>query len=84
MATSLETPQTMQDGQWGVHYALEPGQTQYHELCHTRVWATLLEQEWQIRYQRMPEDDDQERWLQRVTEPYWMRCPNAHDVPLRP
>ncbi|MEP1214645.1 MAG: hypothetical protein ABJM11_12860 [Marinobacter sp.] len=67
MTTSLETQQTMQDGQWGAEYTLEPGQTQYHELCHTRVWVTLLEQEWQIRSQRMPDDDDQERWLQRVT-----------------
>jgi hypothetical protein len=32
------------------------------------VWITLLEQEWQIRYQRMAEDDDQQRWLQQVIE----------------
>ncbi|MFO7994774.1 MAG: hypothetical protein R6U69_11550 [Marinobacter sp.] len=68
MTTSLETQQTMQDGQWGIHYTLEPGQTQYHELSHTRVWVTLLEQEWQIRSQRVPEDDNQKRWLQRVTD----------------
>jgi len=37
-----------------------PGQTQYHELSHTRIWITLLDQEWLIRYQRMPEDDNQE------------------------
>lgn len=66
MTTSLETAQTMQNGQWGTHYTLEPGQTQYHELNHTRVWVTLLEQEWQIRYQRTSEEDGQERWLQRV------------------
>jgi hypothetical protein len=68
MTTSLDTKETMQDGQWAAPYILEPGQTQYHELSHTRVWVTLLEQEWQIRYQRMSEDEDQERWLQRVTE----------------
>lgn len=68
MTTSLEMPQTMQDGQWGEHYVLEPGQTQYHELSHTRVWVTLLEQEWQVRYQRILEEDDQERWFQRVTD----------------
>lgn len=68
MTTSLETQRTMQDGQWATPYTLEPGQTQYHELSHTRVWITLLEQEWQIRYQRMAEDDDQQRWLQQVIE----------------
>lgn len=66
MTTSLETQRTMQDGQWATPYTLEPGQTQYHELSHTRVWVTLLEQEWQIRYQRMPEEEDRERWLQGV------------------
>ncbi|MCL7944353.1 hypothetical protein [Marinobacter sp. ATCH36] len=66
MTTSLDTQRTMQDGQWATPYTLEPGQTQYHELSSTRVWTTLLEQEWQIRYQRMSEDDDQERWLQQT------------------
>ena len=67
MTTSLDTQRTMQDGHWATPYTLEPGQTQYHELSHTRIWITLLDQEWLIRYQRMPEDDNQERWQQRVT-----------------
>ena len=67
MTTSLEAQRTMQDGHWATPYTLEPGQTQYHELSHTRVWVTLLEQEWQIRYQRMPDEDSHERWLQRMT-----------------
>lgn len=67
MTTSLDTQRTMQDGQWALPYTLEPGQTQYHELSHTRVWITLLEQEWQIRYRRIGEDDDPQRWLQRIT-----------------
>ena len=61
MTTSLDTQRTMQDGHWATPYTLAPGQTQYHELSHSRIWITLLDQEWLIRYQRMPEDDNQER-----------------------
>lgn len=45
MKTSLDTQRTMQDGHWATPYTLEPGQTQYHELSHTRIWITLLDQE---------------------------------------
>jgi hypothetical protein len=67
MTIKPQLQQNMEDGQWASPYALNPGQTHYHELSHTQVWVTLLEQEWQVRYQRMAEDDDQTRWLQTIS-----------------
>ena len=67
MTTSTEKPE-MNDGEWAFPYALNPGETHYHELSHTQVWVTLLDQEWQVRYQRMPDDVDQQRWLQAVSQ----------------
>ncbi len=61
-------PQTMEDGQWVSPYTLKPGQTHYHELSHTQVWVSLFEREWQVRYRRMAEDDDQVRWLQGISD----------------
>ncbi|MDI9246178.1 hypothetical protein [Marinobacter sp. CHS3-4] len=58
----------MEDGQWATAYNLNPGETHYHELSHTQVWVSCLDQEWQVRFRRMAEDDDQERWLQTVTD----------------
>lgn len=68
MITEADTKKTMEDGKWAYPYSLEPGQTHYHELSHTRVWVSSLEREWQVRFQRMSEEDDQERWLQSITE----------------
>lgn len=67
MTSQDESQKTMEDGQWASPYALKPGQTHYHELSHTQVWVTLLEREWQVRYRRVAEDDDQERWLQAIS-----------------
>lgn len=58
--------QGMEDGEWARPYAISAGETHYHELSHTQVWVSLLDQEWQVRYRRMAEDDDQDRWLQSV------------------
>lgn len=57
----------MQDGQWVSPYPLAPGQTHYHELSHTRVWVSLLEREWHVRYRRVAEDHDEVRWLQGIS-----------------
>jgi hypothetical protein len=72
-AKSQQTPhqsarQDMDDGQWGLSYRLNPGQTHYDELSHTQVWVSLLEREWHVRYQRVDEDDSQVRWLQGISD----------------
>jgi hypothetical protein len=67
MTSTPESQKTMEDGQWAQPYLLEPGQTHYHELSHTQVWVTLREQEWQVRYQRMVEDESQDCWLQTIS-----------------
>lgn len=67
MTVSKETSPTMRDGRWAEPYSLAPGQTQYHELSHTRVWVTLLDQEWQVCSERIADDTESERWLEKTT-----------------
>src|SRR6056297_3208035 len=68
MTRKADSRQTMDDGQWATPYNLNPGETHYHELSHTQVWVSCLDQEWQVRFQRMPEDENQDRWLQTVSD----------------
>lgn len=59
-------PLAMENGRWADDYTLTSGQTHYHELSHTRVWLTLLDQEWQVRYERMADSEEQDAWTQAI------------------
>jgi hypothetical protein len=54
------------DGVWAQPYALESGQTQYHELGHIRLWVTLLDQEWQVRSETLELDADPAGWTETI------------------
>ncbi|MBD3658206.1 MULTISPECIES: hypothetical protein [Marinobacter] len=64
MIDSSEEPSGPQDGAWNHPYILSSGETQYHELSHTRLWVTLLDKEWQVRSERTPQSVDRIRWEQ--------------------
>lgn len=55
------------DGVWGQAYTLESGQTQFHELSHTRLWVTRLDLEWQIRSHTLAPDVDPMRWTEHIS-----------------
>lgn len=66
MTSPIEEQPALQDGDWDQPYALESGQTQYHELSHTRLWVTRLDKEWQVRSERIASDIDRIRWEETV------------------
>lgn len=66
MTQSSDSDKPLDHGRWGHGYELQSGQTHYHELSHTRVWVTLLDQEWQLRHEPMPGSEDQENWSQQI------------------
>ena len=78
MTPQSETDRPLERGCWAQDYAIESGQTHYHELSHTRVWVTLLDQEWQLRHQSIPDSEDQNEWNQRIA---W-NLPGS-DVPVQ-
>lgn len=51
-------------GQWNQPYQLISGQTQKHELSETRFWVTLLDNEWQVRWERDAGEVDRTDWRQ--------------------
>ena len=51
------------DGVWNAPYELESGQTQRHDIGHSRLWVTLLDREWQIRGQYHYDETDPVNWL---------------------
>ncbi len=66
MMAKSDAENPMRNGEWSFPYELQVGSTHYHELSHTAVWVTLLEHEWQIRYERQPEDENRDQWLQAI------------------
>ncbi|HLV78042.1 MAG TPA: hypothetical protein VKY53_08980 [Marinobacter sp.] len=46
-----DLPEGQRDGVWAHPYQLASGQTQQHQLGHTHLWLTLLDREWQVRFQ---------------------------------
>lgn len=65
--TQLPPAAPANDGEWGEAYALNSGQTHQHELSHTRLWVTLLDQEWQVRTERSITEVDRVRWNQSMS-----------------
>lgn len=65
--TQLPSPTPVTDGAWGEAYELSSGQTQQHDLSFTRLWVTLLDQEWQIRSERSIPETDRVRWNQSMS-----------------
>lgn len=63
MTEQLASPS---EGAWAHPYQLESGQTQQHQLGHARVWITLLDQEWQIREQKLDTGADPLQWQQQL------------------
>lgn len=78
MVDSKEGTALPRDGVWGRAYTLESGQTQFHELSHTRLWVTRLDVEWQIRAETSRPDVDPMRWAEQLTHV----LPGS-DVPLQ-
>lgn len=66
MTPQPETDRPLEPGRWAHGYTMASGQTHYHELSHTRVWVTLLNQEWQLRHEPIPGSEDQNQWNQRI------------------
>ncbi|ROT97926.1 hypothetical protein EB809_15490 [Marinobacter sp. R17] len=54
-------------GRWNHAFALQSGQTQKHELSETRLWVTLLDNEWQVRWERDAGETDRTDWRQLVS-----------------
>ncbi|WP_148861885.1 hypothetical protein [Marinobacter fonticola] len=54
-------------GRWHHAYQLESGQTQKHELSETRFWVTLLDSEWQVRWERNAGETDKTEWCQSIS-----------------
>lgn len=54
-------------GRWHHPYHLESGQTQKHELSETRFWITLLDNEWQVRWERNAGETDRTEWRQSIS-----------------
>lgn len=52
----IEQSVSPREGVWAHPYHLTSGQTQQHQLGHVRLWITLLDQEWQIREERLMVD----------------------------
>lgn len=50
------------DGAWAHPYQLASGQTQQHQLGHSRLWITLLDMEWQVRVETLTPDADPQYW----------------------
>lgn len=50
------------EGCWNTPYDLDPGQTQLHEIGHSRLWLTPLDKEWQVRSEYHYEEPDPENW----------------------
>ena len=40
------------DGLWASSYIMNSGETQHHCLGHSQIWITLLDMEWQVRFQQ--------------------------------
>ncbi|WP_111497427.1 MULTISPECIES: hypothetical protein [Marinobacter] len=56
-----------ESGAWNHTYNLASGQTQKHELSETRFWVTLLDNEWQVRWERNAGETDRTEWRQQVS-----------------
>lgn len=69
---------SQRDGVWAKPYILSSGQTQLHQLGHVRVWATLLDKEWQIRTEKVEPDSGPIGWLESIAH----TLPST-DVPLQ-
>ena len=63
----MDSNTDLADGCWNQPYTLSSGQTQAHELSHTRLWVTLLDKEWQIRTENAPADVDRVRWTEQIS-----------------
>lgn len=61
-----EQPESQRDGVWAHPYQLASGQTQQHQLGHTRLWVTMLDLEWQIREQKIDVESDPQHWLETI------------------
>ncbi|HCR46554.1 MAG TPA: hypothetical protein DIW16_09025, partial [Marinobacter hydrocarbonoclasticus] len=57
-----EQTESQREGAWAHPYQLASGQTQQHQLGHTRVWITLLDLEWQVREQKLDIHSDPLHW----------------------
>lgn len=66
-AFRVESKTTFSDGRWNQSYSLSSGQTQLHELSQTRLWVTLLDNEWQVRSERIMAETDRVRWTQAIS-----------------
>ncbi|WP_097460817.1 hypothetical protein [Mangrovitalea sediminis] len=53
-----------QEGQWAQELALESGQTLRNDFGSLRLWITMLDREWQVRYERADNKREDVRWLQ--------------------
>lgn len=60
--SSIETP-----GAWAQPLTLAPGQTLRNELAGLRLWVTLLEREWQVRFERTNGTGEAREWRQSVS-----------------
>lgn len=56
-------PENPQDGVWAQPYQLASGQTQKHQLGHSRLWVTLLDMEWQVRVEPLNPDSEPQNWV---------------------
>ncbi len=54
------------EGWWGESITLAPGQTLRSELGGLRLWITLLEREWQVRFERSNGTGESRRWQQSI------------------
>lgn len=53
-----------QEGQWAQELTLASGQTLRNDIGSLRLWVTLLDREWQVRYERAPNSHEDVRWQQ--------------------
>lgn len=55
------------EGKWGAPLKLAPGQTLKSELGGLTLWVTLLEREWQVRYERTEPSLNARQWSQSIS-----------------
>lgn len=73
-----EETKSQREGVWAHPYQLASGQTQQHQLGHTRVWITLLDLEWQVREEKLDIHSDPLHWQETLGH----TVPSA-DIPVQ-